>query len=252
MSYVVVIPARLASSRLAGKMLLDIAGKPLITHVVDRANESNAKRVVVATDHQSIADALVDADCEVCMTRTDHMSGSERLAEVVQLLEIDDQEIIVNVQGDEPLVPGKLIDLVASSLELAGDAVMSTAAKPISDPADLDNPNVVKVVFARTGKALYFSRAAIPYSVKSSATDSVKQGSAQAWHHIGIYGYRAGFLRNYHKLVLSALEQSERLEQLRVLDNGDTIMVETVDYDVGLGVDTQADLDFVRGIFATR
>jgi len=244
MSYVVVIPARLESTRLQGKMLADIAGKPLIAHVVDRANESNAKRVVVATDHHSIADALVGADCEVCLTRNDHISGSDRLSEVVHALNFDDQEIIVNVQGDEPLVPGKLIDLIASSLELADDAVMSTAARAIDDMADLNNPNVVKVVFDRTGKAMYFSRAAIPHSVK--------ERTLHAWHHIGIYGYRAEFLRRYHQLVPSALEQSEHLEQLRVLDNGDTIMVETVDYDVGLGVDTQADLDYVRSVFAAR
>ena len=170
-------------------------------------------------------------------------------------------------------MPGKLIDLVASSLELADDAAMSTAAKPIVDLNEYYNPNVVKVIFGRTGKAMYFSRAAIPYSVKPEseeqqlkkrelieqqfATPGAKMkphtmGSNRAWHHIGIYAYRADYLRNYHMLVPSVLEQSERLEQLRVLDNGDRIMVETVDYDVGLGVDTQADLDFVRAEFAKR
>ncbi len=249
MSFAVVIPARLHSSRLPRKMLADIAGKPLIAHVVDRANESNANRVVVATDHQSIADVLVNADCEVCMTRDDHVSGSDRLAEVVNTLNFDENEIIVNVQGDEPLVPGKLIDLVASSLELADDAAMSTAAKPIEDINAYQDPNVVKVVFDRTGKAMYFSRAAIPHAVEQENT---QKRSPSAWHHIGIYGYRAKYLRDYHKLVPSVLEQSERLEQLRVLDNGDAIMVETVDYEVGLGIDTQADLDFVRTIFAKR
>lgn len=273
MSYAVVIPARLHSSRLPRKMLADIAGKPLIAHAVDRANESNANRVVVATDHQSIADVLVNSDCEVCMTRDDHVSGSERLSEVINTLDFGSEEIIVGVQGDEPLVPGKLIDLVASSLELAEDAVVSTAAKPIDNIDDYQNPNVVKVVFDRNGKAMYFSRAAIPYAVEPqsekqkkkelqltrqrSANQSGKKkphtmGSNRAWHHIGIYAYRADYLRNYHTLVPSVLEQSERLEQLRVLDNGDTIMVETVDYEVGLGVDTQADLDFVRTEFAKR
>ncbi len=253
MSYIVVIPARLDSSRLKGKVLADIAGKPLIAHVVDRANESEANRVIVATDHPSIAEALSEANCEVCMTRSDHVSGSDRLAEVTDILDFDDQEIIVNVQGDEPLVPGKLIDLVASSLELSGDAVMSTAAKPITDVADLNNPNVVKVVFGRTGEAMYFSRAPIPYSVEA-ATNQVEQepNSVIGWHHIGIYGYRAKFLRHHPKLIPSSLEQTEHLEQLRVLDNGDSILVETVDYDVGLGVDTQADLDYVRSVFADR
>jgi 3-deoxy-manno-octulosonate cytidylyltransferase (CMP-KDO synthetase) len=234
MSFTVIIPARYASSRLPGKALVDILGKPMIAHVVDRARESSASRVIVATDDQRIAEAVSALDCEVCMTRADHQSGSDRLAEVVKKLKIEDQEIVVNVQGDEPLIPGKLIDQVAKALEIAGDAVMSTAASAIDNQSDIENPNIVKVVFSRSGRALYFSRAPIPY-----ARD---QRVANAWHHIGIYAYRGSFLKRYHQLSFSTMEQTENLEQLRVLDNGDSIMVETVDYDTGIGVDTAQDL----------
>jgi 3-deoxy-manno-octulosonate cytidylyltransferase (CMP-KDO synthetase) len=241
-SFVVVLPARYASTRLPGKALADIAGKTMIEHVVDRANESNAKRVIVATDDERIKTALVSARCEVCLTRPDHESGSDRLAEVVEKMNFDDKEIIVNVQGDEPLIPGKLINQVASALRNSGQAVMSTAAKAISNDDDLNNPNVVKVVFAQNGRALYFSRSAIPF-----ARD---QRVARAWHHIGIYAYRSGFLKRYEQLNSSVIEQTESLEQLRVLDNGDDIMVETVDYDTGVGVDTPEDLDRIRSLFA--
>ena len=147
MSYIVVIPARFASTRLPGKPLLDIAGKPMIAHVVERAIQSNADRVIVATDDQRINDALQNTDCEVCMTRTDHESGSDRLAEVVEKLNIDDHAIIVNVQGDEPLIPARLINQVAQSLDNQSAAVMSTAAHLIDDQEEINNPNVVKVVF---------------------------------------------------------------------------------------------------------
>ena len=242
MAFTVVIPARFASTRLPGKALAMIGEKPMIAHVVDRAAESSATRIVVATDDQRIADALHDLACEVCMTRSDHVSGSDRLAEVVQILDLPDDEIVVNVQGDEPMIPGQLIDQVAASLEIAGDAVMATAAKKITDLKQIEDPNVVKVVFSRTGKALYFSRAGIPF-----ARDG---GQIDAWHHIGIYAYRAGFLRHYPDIIMSALEQAESLEQLRVLDNGDTIMVEAVDYETGIGVDTPQDLERVRRLLA--
>ena len=238
MSFIVIIPSRYASTRLPGKPLVDIAGKPLIEHVVDRANESNAKRVIVATDDQRIVDALQGVDCEVIMTRVDHLSGSDRLAEVLDTLNIKDQEIVVNVQGDEPLIPAKLINQVADYLSKSSQAVMSTAAHKIASDTDLENPNVVKVVIDQTGKALYFSRAAIPFSRDNTPIT--------AWHHIGIYAYRAEFLKRYSKLKPSALEQTESLEQLRVMDNGETIMVQTIDYDAGVGVDTPEDLDLMR------
>jgi len=240
----VVIPARFGSTRLPGKILADIAGKPMIAHVVDRANESQADRVIVATDDLRIATALSDSDCEVCMTREDHQSGSDRLAEVVELNGFADDEIIVNVQGDEPLMPGKLIDRVALSLASASDAVMSTAAHKIINVDDLHDPNIVKVVFAQSGRALYFSRAAIPFAQN--------QQRADAWHHIGIYAYRSGFLKQYTELSPSAIEQTESLEQLRVLDNGYAIVVEPIDYDAGFGVDTEMDLARVRQIFDSK
>lgn len=241
-SFSIVIPARINSSRLPGKMLVDIAGKPMICHVVDRANESVAQRVIVATDSVSIADALRGANCEVCITRADHETGSDRLQEVVQKLDFSDDEIVVNVQGDEPMIPGKLINQVANGLKADHDASMSTAAKLLENAEDIDNPNVVKVVFAQNHRALYFSRAPIPYAVKTRI--------APVWHHIGIYAYRAGFLRNYDQLLESATERTESLEQLRVLDNGHIIRVETVDYSTGVGVDTHADLEQVRALMA--
>ncbi len=242
MSFIVVIPARYASHRLPGKALADIFGKPMIAHVVDRARESAASRVIVATDDQRIVDAVSGLNCEVCMTDIEHQSGSDRIAEVVEKFGFDDDDIIVNVQGDEPLIPGRLIDQVAAALEIAGDAVMSTAATAIKSEADLENPNVVKVVFSRAGKALYFSRAPIPYARE--------ERFATAWHHIGIYAYRASFLKRYDQLPRSAIEQTECLEQLRVLDNGDSIMVETVDYDTGIGVDTADDLERVISLMS--
>jgi len=242
MSFTVVIPARYASTRLPGKALVDIAGKPMVAHVVDRANESRANRVIVATDDQRIADALQGAACEVCMTRADHESGSDRLAEVVTKLALADDEIIVNVQGDEPMIPGRLINQVAQGLADSQGAAMSTAARKITDQNSIDDPNVVKVVFTKMGRAMYFSRAQIPF-----ARDLRK---ADAWHHIGIYAYRAEFLKRYHLLPESLIEQTESLEQLRVLDNGDSIMVEQIDYETGVGVDTPQDLEKIRTLMA--
>ena len=244
MKFTVVIPSRYASSRLPGKPLLDIAGKPMITHVVDQAIKSQADRVIVATDDERIQNMLSDANCEVCMTQENHLSGSDRLAEVVDVLGFSDDDIIVNVQGDEPMVPPQLIDQVAALLDKQSDCVMSTAAHLIEDAEDIDNPNVVKVVFDRQGKALYFSRSAIPF-------DRDGEGR-EAWRHIGIYAYRAGFLKRYQQLQASPLEQSEKLEQLRVMDNGESIVVQTIDYDVGIGVDTQSDLDHVRELLGQQ
>lgn len=242
MSFTVVIPARFASTRLPGKALLDIAGKPMIAHVVDRAQESAAHRIIVATDDQRIADAVTTLDCDVCMTSEDHESGSDRIAEVVNKLDIADDEVIVNVQGDEPLIPGDLINQVAKSLKDAPTAAMSTAAIRIDSEADLNNPNVVKVVFNKRREAMYFSRAPIPF-----ARD---ERTASAYRHIGIYAYRGEFLKRYDQLQESAIEQTEKLEQLRVLANGDVIMVEEVSHGTGMGVDTQEDLESVRKVLA--
>lgn len=243
MSFTVVIPARYGSTRLPGKAMLDIAGQPMIAHVVHRALESSAHRVIVATDDKRIADAVSQIDCEVCMTREDHESGSDRIAEVVSKMDIVDDEVIVNVQGDEPLIPGELIDQVARSLA-DSSAAMSTAAMQIDCEHDLASPNVVKVVFNRQQEAMYFSRSPIPF-----ARDDRK---LEAFRHIGIYAYRAEFLRRYHLLNESLIEQTEKLEQLRVLDNGEKIMVEVVDHGPGAGVDTIEDLETVRAVFANK
>lgn len=244
MSFTVIIPARYGSTRMPAKPLADLHGEPLIAHVVKRASAAAAKRVIVATDDQRIAAALSEYDCEVCMTAVAHQSGSDRLAEVVAVMNIDDAEIIVNVQGDEPTIPPRLIDEVASKLAAAPQAVMSTAAQQISSNADYENPNIVKVVIDQHGRALYFSRAGIPfYRGEQQLPASPAPDVTLAWHHIGIYAYRAAFLKRYTSLQPSALEQAESLEQLRVLDNGETIMVHTIDYDAGIGVDTPADLE---------
>ena len=244
MSYTVVIPARYASTRLPGKAVLDIAGKPMVAHVVDRANEASAHKVVVATDDQRVAQAIVDCNCEVVMTRADHESGSDRIAEVVEKLALPNDEIVVNVQGDEPMIPGELIDSVAQRLKSSPQAAVATAALEIEDPQELDNPNAVKVVFNQLGEALYFSRSAIPFSRDGDAIS--------AYRHIGIYAYRAEFLKRYDRLEKSELENAEKLEQLRVLDNGDKIVVEVVESGAGLGVDTQEDLEAVRRHFASQ
>ena len=240
MSFTVIIPSRYASTRLPGKPLLDIAGQAMIAHVVARAQQSKAQRVIVATDDQRIADYLKSFDCEVCMTKTEHQSGSDRLTEVIESLGIAENEIIVNVQGDEPLIPPKLINQVAQRLAQSSSADVSTAAQKITSRSDFENPNIVKVVMDHSGRALYFSRSPIPHA----------RGSAQlnAWHHIGIYAYRAKFLLNFVELKPSLLEQSESLEQLRVLDNGGKILVQTVDYPAGIGIDTDEDLEKVREI----
>ncbi len=241
MSFTVIIPARFASTRLPGKPLADLAGKPLIQHVVDRANESEAERVIVATDDERIGEALGDSECEVVMTAATHVSGSDRLNEVVTTLSIPDQQIVVNVQGDEPTIPARLINEVGQTLAASAGSVMATAAQPIQNEQDYLNPNIVKVVTDQTGRALYFSRAPIPHYREPKQTPI-------ALHHIGIYAYRAEFLKRYTLLKPSALEQAENLEQLRVMDNGETIMVRQIDYEAGIGVDTPEDLERAREV----
>lgn len=239
MSFTVIIPARYGSTRMPAKPLADVHGIPLLAHVVLRALDSAAARVIVATDDQRIADAVSDYSCDVCMTRTDHQSGSDRLAEVVLAQGFADDQIIVNVQGDEPTIPPRLINEVAQTLAEATDAVMATAAQPIQSWEDFQNPNMVKVVINQRGSALYFSRAAIPFPRGS-------ENLPAAFHHIGIYAYRAGFLKRYHELKPSDVEKVESLEQLRVLDNGESIAVKVIDYDAGVGVDTPEDLERAR------
>jgi 3-deoxy-manno-octulosonate cytidylyltransferase (CMP-KDO synthetase) len=245
-----VIPARFGSTRLPGKALLDIAGKPLIQRVYENAMQCRAPRTIIATDDDRIAAAGATFGAEVCMTSPDHVSGTDRIAEVATTLGLPADEIIVNVQGDEPLLPPALVVQVGETLARHDAAVMSTAMHPIEREDDYTNPNVVKVVTDAAGHALYFSRAPIPWHRDNMARGSVPAAAAQ--RHIGIYAYRVGFLREYTAWAPCVLEQIEALEQLRVLWHGRKIAVCEAASMPGPGVDTQADLDRVRTLFGHR
>jgi len=250
--FIAVVPARFGSSRLPGKPLLDIAGEPMVAHVWRRASKSQASRVVVATDDDRIRDAMLPYGADVVMTRDDHPSGTDRLAEVVEQLGLDDETLVVNVQGDEPLIPPVLIDQVAHRLADDPDAAMATLAEPITDVDTLFNPNVVKVVRSLQGRALYFSRAPIPWD-REHFTRQPNLLETDAWlRHIGIYAYRAGFLAAYQDLPTSMLEQLEQLEQLRALQHGYAIQVALASAVNPAGVDTQEDLARVRALLAVE
>jgi len=248
MSFIAIIPARYGSSRLPGKPLADINGKPMVVHVMERALESGAKRVIVATDHPEVVKAVEDAGGEVCLTRADHQSGTERLAEVIELCQFADDEIIVNVQGDEPLIPPVIIRQVAENLANS-EAGMSTLAVPIETAEEAFNPNAVKVVRNFQGYAMYFSRAAIPWERERFAISKETIGDVFL-RHIGIYAYRAGFIRQYVKWEPSELEHIELLEQLRVLWYGEKIHVGVAKAIPSVGVDTPEDLERVRAILS--
>lgn len=247
MTFKVVIPARYASSRLPGKPLLDIAGKPMVIRVAEQANKSGASAVVIATDFEKIMQVAKAHDVAAVMTNVNHVSGTDRIAEVVQTLDWDDDDIVVNVQGDEPLIDPQLIQEVALTLAHSKEAVMATACHAIHDEASMLNPNVVKVVLDTKGNALYFSRAPIPYP-----RDEIHKQQIKAHRHIGIYAYRVGFLKQYADLTVTELEQIENLEQLRVLHHGYKIAVTITDNAPASGVDTQADLDEVRRILSQQ
>lgn len=248
MTFTAIVPARYASTRLPGKPLADIQGKPMVVHVMERARESGASRVIVATDHTDVARAIEQAGGEVCMTRPDHSSGTERLAEVIEHYRFADDEIVVNVQGDEPLIPPVIIRQVAENLagSLAG---MATLAVPITDSEEVFNPNAVKVVTDAQGYALYFSRATIPWERDRFAQSREIIGN-HFLRHIGIYAYRAGFIRRYVGWAPSELEKIEMLEQLRVLWYGEKIHVAVAKEVPSVGVDTPEDLARVRAIMA--
>ena len=229
-NFVVVIPSRYASVRLPGKPLRDINGKPMIQHVHERGLESAAREVVVATDDQRIADACEGFGATVCMTGDQHRSGSERIAEVCDIMDWPDDTIVVNLQGDEPMMPAALIDQCAALLADT-NADIGTLASPIASDEDFQNPNVVKAVLRDDNSALYFSRAPIPH-----------EHAKLAYHHHGIYAYRAGMLRKLVAAPPSDLEVAERLEQLRALSLGMTIQVAVPGIRPGAGVDTEADL----------
>jgi 3-deoxy-manno-octulosonate cytidylyltransferase (CMP-KDO synthetase) len=257
MSYIVVIPARYASTRLPGKPLADIGGKPMIQHVYERACDSGASRVVVATDDSRIESACLAFGAEVVMTSTGHASGTDRLEEVARKLQFEPRDRVVNVQGDEPLIPPQLIDQVADNLEAFPEAAIATLCEPITDTPTLFNPNVVKVVSDARGMAHYFSRAPIPWArdcwgmedwSTGPASIQAMPASVRYFRHIGIYGYRVSLLREFVNWAPAPTEITESLEQLRALYNGALIHVEEARVRPPAGVDTEQDLQRLRAM----
>jgi 3-deoxy-manno-octulosonate cytidylyltransferase (CMP-KDO synthetase) len=249
-AFTVLIPARYASSRLPGKPLADLGGKPMVVRVGERARASGAARVCVATDDERIAHAVREHGFEACMTRPEHASGTDRLAEAAGALGLADDALVVNVQGDEPLIPPPLIAQVAALLDANREASVATACHPIRDAASIFNPNVTKVALDARGFALYFSRAPIPYARDAYAAGRSEPPSGlPCYRHLGLYAYRAGFLQRYARLAPSLLEAFEALEQLRVLWHGFRIVVAVATDEGGPGVDTAEDLESARGRF---
>jgi 3-deoxy-manno-octulosonate cytidylyltransferase (CMP-KDO synthetase) len=278
--YTVLIPARSASTRLPDKPLADIAGKPMVVRVAERARQSGARRVCVATDDVRVQAAVEAHGYEALLTRPDHATGTDRLSEAVQLLGLPDEAVVVNVQGDEPLIDPALIDAVADCLAASPWADIATCACPLTDAEALFNPNVVKVVCAQDGRALYFSRAPIPwardalakgdwrFAAGPSQGEPAPSGGSKpegrsvgapplapglpALHHIGLYAYRVSFLKRFPLLPQGALEKFESLEQLRAMEYGHAIAVHRAAQAPAAGVDTPADLERVRAWFANR
>ncbi len=249
MSFHIVIPARFGSSRLPGKPLLDIAGKPMVAHVYERACQSAAASVVVATDDVRIRDALQPFGATVVMTSADHPSGTDRLQEVAQTMGWADHEIVVNVQGDEPLIPASVIEQVAANLAQSTEAGIATLAEPLNGAEQLFNPNIVKLVRDVNDHALYFSRAPMPWARDAFAKDKGQLPDISLYfRHLGIYAYRVGFLHDYVSWPPCALEQVEALEQLRALYHGVKIHVAVANVELPPGVDTQEDLERVRAL----
>jgi 3-deoxy-manno-octulosonate cytidylyltransferase (CMP-KDO synthetase) len=249
--FTVLIPARYASTRLPGKPLADIAGKPMVVRVAERALKSGAARVVVATDDERVRAAVASYGIAVCMTRQDHATGTDRLAEAAVALGLPDEEIVVNVQGDEPLLEPALMRSMAGLLDAKQDAAIATACHPIVDAAEAFNPNVVKVVLDAAGYAMYFSRATIPWARDAFARtrDTLPEGIA-IYRHYGLYAYRTSFLRAYPDLAPSPVERSEALEQLRALWHGYRIAVEITQGTPAPGIDTPEDLARVRLLYS--
>ena len=238
--FLVVIPARLGSSRLPRKPLADIHGKPMIVRVAERATQSAAHSVIVATDAPEIQAVCDEYRIECLLTRDDHPTGTDRIAEIAQQLKLPDNAIVVNVQGDEPLIPAVLINQVAQALAAHPACAIATVAVAIAEPAEIANPNVVKVVLNRAGEAMYFSRAGIPVIRDAAAA------TTEHLRHLGIYAYRADFLQAYTRLEPAPPEQAESLEQLRALWNGYRIQVHVAPEAPPAGVDTQEDLERIR------
>jgi 3-deoxy-manno-octulosonate cytidylyltransferase (CMP-KDO synthetase) len=268
-AFKVVIPARFASTRLPGKPLLDICGKPMVIRVAEQAAQSGAQQIIIATDHQPIVAAAQEHGFQACMTRADHTSGTDRIAEVAAQQGWADDTIVVNVQGDEPLIPPQLIRAVALHLHDHPECAIATACHPIHDEASMRNPNIVKVVMDKFGNALYFSRAPIPWprdAFMGLASSAGQDGSPSSpgrevgrgelpnniemLRHVGIYAYRVSFLRDFGKLTPTPLEHIESLEQLRALYYGYKIGVTKTDQAPPSGVDTEQDLQVARRLFS--
>ncbi|PKO26085.1 MAG: 3-deoxy-manno-octulosonate cytidylyltransferase [Betaproteobacteria bacterium HGW-Betaproteobacteria-8] len=250
MSFKIVIPARYASVRLPGKPLLDIAGKPMVVRVAEKAKVTGAE-IVVATDDVRILDAVKEHGYQAVLTREDHVSGTDRIAEVALKMGWAENEIVVNVQGDEPLIESTLIEEVAFNLAQHNEAAIATACHRIHDKAMMLNPNAVKVVLDKEGYALYFSRAPIPYPRDAFAAGQDLPDAMLVYRHIGIYAYRTSFLKAYAGLQPSPIEQYESLEQLRALWHGYKISVAVTDHAPAAGVDTEEDLAVMRKLFST-
>lgn len=248
-SFCVVVPARFASTRLPGKPLAQIAGRPMIAHVASRAAQSGAAEVIVATDDARVLEAAASTGARGVMTRADHVSGSDRVMEVARMCGWPDDHVVVNVQGDEPLIPADVIDQVAGLLRASTGVGVATLSEPLHEPADILDENIVKVVVTRGGRALYFSRAPIPHA--RGGLPAPVSDSGRGWQrHIGIYAYRVAALRRFVSLPVGELERTESLEQLRFLENGIGIAVQQAQAPVPGGVDTPADLERVRQVLA--
>lgn len=251
--FTVAIPARMASTRLPGKPLRLLAGRPMVLHVIDRALESGASEIVLATDSEAIAEAVAWSRVRVVLTRPDHPSGTDRLAEVAERLGWARDRIVVNLQGDEPLVPPAAIEAVARALAESPDCAIATLAQPIAELETFLDPNAVKVVVDEVGRALYFSRAPIPWPRDAFARDRSRLPDGHAaWRHIGLYAYRAGFLMDFPTFPPSTLELSESLEQLRALSMGERITVIRSPFDFPPGIDTEEDLARVERHLSSR
>jgi len=250
MNFIVLIPARYASTRLPGKPLADIAGKPMVVRVAERAKQSAAARVVVATDNAMVREACERHGIDVCMTREDHPTGTDRLAEAALLLGLADEEIVVNVQGDEPLLDPALMNRMAELLDERRDAAIATACHPITDAAEAFAPNVVKVVLDASGYAMYFSRATIPWARDAfAASRATLPEGMPIYRHYGLYAYRTSFLRAYPQLAPAPVEKIEALEQLRALWHGFRIAVDVTHGTPAPGIDTPEDLARVQALY---
>ena len=251
MSYTILIPARMHSKRLPDKPLKLLAGKPMIVRVVENVRGTSAERIVVATDHEAIFDACRQEGIECVMTRHDHRTGTDRLSEAVTKLGLPDDAVVVNVQGDEPMIPTSVVDRVAQLLVEHPECAIATAAHPIDDVDSFLNPNIVKVVLDGRGNALTFSRAPIPWpdGCESPKTLTALPEGCRPLHHMGLYAYRVGFLKKFPTLPRAPMEVAESLEQLRALYNGEKIAVTVLDESLPAGVDTAEDLERLQAAY---